>query len=92
MGFKKEVYEVEEKGLNPSEPHKKLGADGRLVVEKVENVILVNSNEDTEVTSSETAFVPAADLTAEETVEKEAAAKPSHKEKPTKKTVKNKRK
>lgn len=30
MGFRKALYDVEEKGLNPSLPHRNLGSDGRL--------------------------------------------------------------
>lgn len=30
MGFRKAIYDVEEKGLDPSKPHTELGEDGRL--------------------------------------------------------------
>ena len=33
MGFKKEVYDVDEKGLDPTEPHNDIGSDGKLVIE-----------------------------------------------------------
>jgi len=35
MGFRKPQYDVEEKGLDPSTPHKNLGKDGRLLVPEV---------------------------------------------------------
>lgn len=31
MGFRKPLYDVEEKGLDPNVPHKALGSDGRLL-------------------------------------------------------------
>ena len=31
MGFRKPLYDVAEKGLNPTTPHKNLGSDGRLL-------------------------------------------------------------
>jgi len=31
MGFRKKLYDVEEKGLEPDKPHHILGLDGRLV-------------------------------------------------------------
>ena len=30
MGFRKAIYDVEEKGLDPTKPHSEVGADGRL--------------------------------------------------------------
>jgi hypothetical protein len=30
MGFRKSLYDVEEKGLDPTKPHNELGIDGRL--------------------------------------------------------------
>ena len=34
MGFRKPSYDVEEKGLDPSVPHKDLGTDGRLLPDR----------------------------------------------------------
>lgn len=31
MGFRKAIYDVEEKGLDPKKPHKEIGDDGRLL-------------------------------------------------------------
>jgi hypothetical protein len=33
MGFRKPLYDVEEKGLDPKKPHRSLGSDGRLLVD-----------------------------------------------------------
>jgi len=37
MGFRKAIYDVEEKGLDPKKPHKEIGDDGRLLSKVVPN-------------------------------------------------------
>lgn len=37
MGFRKALYDVEEKGLDPKKPHKEIGNDGRLLSKVVPN-------------------------------------------------------
>lgn len=65
MGFRKALYDVEEKGLDPSTPHRNLGSDGRLtpalsnpsspVVSEVnENKTVLVTHVSNHITSTET--------------------------------------
>jgi len=63
MGFRKALYDVEEKGLNPKMPHRTIGPDGRLAPESLSvNPVVPNThmehNETTQqIGSAEITFV-----------------------------------
>lgn len=72
MGFRKALYDVEEKGLNPNLPHKNLGSDGRLVPalsEPSSPVVREASEEKTVLVTSVSNHVTSTETTTEQPAE-----------------------
>ena len=69
MGFRKPLYDVEEKGLDPEIPHTNLGSDGRLLPaeENLGTPTAVSSSKKTDLDKVKVEAVPKATETAAKT-------------------------
>lgn len=84
MGFRKPLYDVEEKGLNPEVPHTNLGSDGRLLPAKdnlgTPTAVSSSGETDLETESVEVKAVPKAKEDAAKTPQSANGKKATDKE------------
>lgn len=53
MGFRKVLYDVEERGLDPRKPHKNIGVDGRLIAKVVPDQPTAANSSSSDIASQE---------------------------------------
>lgn len=72
MGFRKVLYDVEERGLDPRKPHKEIGTDGRLMSKVVPNQpAAATSSDDVESSEERSTQPPSMGVAAKVRKEKE---------------------